>query len=613
MVFRTDPEGRLTTDMPRWREVTGQTPEGLLGTGWLEGVHPDDRDRVAAKWAEAVRRQDLFAIDYRITGPQRTRWLEVRAAPVPDERGVVEEWIGRVVDVTPRREAELLHERLQAALDFERRTLEQVVAQASAAVAVLWGPEHEFRLFNERYVDLIPAGRELRKGMTVAEVMPEAVDAAVPLLDQVLAGEVVQRDELAVPFDEERAHRGFRYYDFTYSPLVEAGVPVGVLVVATESTESVRRRQSLERQLTAERGVAEQLQRALLPDRLPELDGLRTAVAYLPAMADVGVGGDWYDAVRVDVGRVLLVIGDVGGRGLEAATVMSQLRSAVRAYAVEVGSPGEILSRVATYCERLDLSDLVTVAIGLLDLEERRLSVASAGHLPPLVVRPGEPAEFIDLPGDPPLGTGRRRFRERVVDLPAGSTLILYTDGLVEERDRSLAVSLEQLRRAVVDGAPHGSPEALRRALLAHATDGRPTSDDVALMVCATDPVRDPTAVRLPARPSSVSTARATAMHRARELGAGPDLVQAVRLAVSEAATNAVLHAAAEHVWVGVQAQDGVLSVTVSDDGHGMRPRADSPGVGLGLPIVTSLAQSFEVSDGPAGGTEVRIGFSLSP
>jgi PAS domain S-box-containing protein len=611
MVFRTDAAGRLTTDMPLWRDITGQTPEDLLGLGWLEGVHPDDRDRVAATWQEAVSGQDLFVIEYRISGATVTRWMDVRAAPVFDEHGAIEEWIGRVIDVTARREAEHLHERLQSALEFERRTLEQVVTQSSAAVAVLWGPDHEYRLFNERYADLIPPGRVLRRGMTVAEALPEAVQYAVPLLNAVLQGETITRAELAIPFDDARSHRGHRYYDFTYSPLVEAGLPVGVLVVATESTEAVRARETLERQLSAERGVAEQLQRALLPDRLPELDGLRTAVEYLPAMADVGVGGDWYDAVRVDVGRVLLVIGDVGGRGLEAATVMSQLRSAVRAYAVEVRSPGEILSRVATYCERLDLSDLVTVAIGLLDLQERRLSVASAGHLPPLVVRPGEPPQFIELPGDPPLGTGRRRFREREVDLPAGSTLVLYTDGLVEERDRSLADSLDGLRAAVAGDDAHGSPEALRETLLRHATAGRPTSDDVALMVCATDPVRDPLAVRMRAAPGSVSLARTLATRRARELGADGELMDAVRLAVSEAATNAVLHAAATHMWVGVRAHDGLLTVTVSDDGHGMRPRADSPGVGLGLPIVTSLAESFAIDAGPAGGTEVRMGFRL--
>jgi PAS domain S-box-containing protein len=597
--------------MSRWREVTGQSVGELLGLGWLEGVHPDDRERVAEKWQEAVGGHELFAIEYRITGPSVTRWLDVRAAPVLDERGAIEEWIGRVIDVTARRESELLHERLQTALEFERRTLEQVVAQASAAVAVLWGPDHTYRLFNERYADLLPAGRMLRKGMTVAQALPEAVESAVPLLDAVLSGETITRAELPVPIDDDRSYRGHRYYDFTYSPLVEAGTPVGVLVVATESTETVRARESLERQLSAERGVAEQLQRALLPDRLPDLVGLRTAVEYLPAMADVGVGGDWYDAVRIDVGRVLLVIGDVGGRGLEAATVMSQLRSAVRAYAVEAGSPGEILSRVATYCERLELSDLVTVAIGLLDLEERRIRFSSAGHLPPLVVRPGEPPEFIHVPSDPPLGTGRRRFRERDVALPAGSTLVLYTDGLVEERDRSLADSLEGLREAVARGDAHGSPEALRTTLLRHATADRATSDDVALMVCTTDPVTDPFALRLRAVPSSVSTARTTAARRTRELGGTPELVDAVRLAVSEAATNAVLHAAAQHVWVGVSAHDDLLSVTISDDGHGMRPRADSPGVGLGLPIVTSIAASFEISDGPAGGTEVRMGFRL--
>lgn len=597
--------------MPRWRDVTGQSADELLGDGWLSGVHPDDREAVAATWGAAVRGRQLFSSEYRITGGPAglTRWLDVRSAPVLDDDGAVEEWVGRIIDVTPRREAELLHERLHAQLESERRTLEQVVAQASAAVAVLWGPDHEFRVFNDSYADLVPGGRALRRGMTLAEALPDGAEAIRPLLDAVLHGGVGKRVESAVPFDDP-AGGGRRYYDFTYSPLIEAGTAVGVLVVATESTAAVRRRETLERELLAERNVAERLQRALLPDRLPELDGLQTAVEYLPAMADVGVGGDWYDIVRVAPGRVLLVIGDVGGRGLEAATVMSQLRSAVRAYAVEVDAPGEILNRVATYCERLELSDLVTVAVGLLDLGERRLRIASAGHLPPLVLRPGRPPEYVELPGDPPLGTGRRRFREREVELPPGTAVVLYTDGLVEERDRSLAQSLEQLREAVAAG-PHRTPQELRETLRLHATEGRATSDDVALMVCAVDPVRDPRAVRLRAVPSSVAQARMAAVVRARELGGTPELVDAVRLAVSEAATNAVLHAAAEHLWVGVGADDGLLQVTVSDDGHGMRPRADSPGVGLGLPIVSSLAESFEIVDGPVGGTEVRIGFRL--
>jgi PAS domain S-box-containing protein len=585
--------------MPLWRSVTGQTPDQLLGLGWLDGVHPADRGRVGAVWADAVRRRELLAVEYRIAGPQATRWLDVRAAPVLDEDGAVREWIGRVVDVTARREAQQLHEHLQLALEAERRTLEQVVAQAPAAVAVLWGPDHEFRVCNQRFLDLVPAGREVRRGRTLLEVMPEARQRVVPLLDAVLAGETVRREELAI---------GARYHDVTLSPLLEAGAPVGVLVVATEATEAVRRREALERELRAERDVAERLQRALLPDRLPELAGVRTAVEYLPATADVGVGGDWYDALRVDDDRVLLVIGDVGGRGLEAATIMAQLRSVVRAYAMESPQPDEILERVSAYCDRLTLADLVTVAIGLLDLRTQRLRIASAGHLPPLILRPGQEPELMDLPGDPPLGTGHRHFGEHEVALSPGSLIVLYTDGLVEERDRSLAASLEQLRVAV--RGSHRSPHALRERLRRYATGGRPTSDDIALMVCATDPVADPSWLRLPARSSCVANARDEAVRRVRELGGGTDVEMAIRLAVSEAATNVVLHADAEHLWIGVARDgDGRLAVTVCDDGRGLRPRPDSPGVGLGLPIVSSLADTLEVVGGPTGGTEVRMVF----
>ncbi len=481
-VWVCDARGNLLSDMRPWREVSRQSASELLGSGWLDSVHPDDRERVAARWETAVRDGGLYEIEYRVVGPAEFRWFEVRGAPVVGEDGTVDEWIGVGTDVTARRESEHRQRRLQAALDAERRTLEQVVAQAPAAVAVLWGPRHEIRYCNERYRALLPPGRDL-VGRRLVEAVPEA-KPTLPLLARALRGETVAVTELPLPFEGDGAHHGRRYYDFTYSPLLEGGVAVGVQVVATESTAAVRQRDALTRRLDAEHDVAERLQRALLPDTMPRLSGATVAVEYLPATADVGVGGDWYDALPVDDDRFLLAIGDVCGRGLQAATIMSQLRAAMRAYAIDSPRPADLLRGLATYCARIDVGDLVTVAIALVDRAQGRISVASAGHLPLLAVRPGEAPAYLPLGGDPPLGVDVAAYQETESPLPAGSLVGLFTDGVVEERGRPLDVCLEELRVAVAP-APR-NPAGVARAISRYARAGGPLEDDAAIIVCAT-------------------------------------------------------------------------------------------------------------------------------
>ncbi|HYF26264.1 MAG TPA: PAS domain-containing protein, partial [Baekduia sp.] len=413
-VWKADPDGGLTTDMPEWRAITGQTPDELLGAGWVEGVHPGDRDRVAAAWQAAVDAQGVYDVEYRVTGPGGERWYAVRAAPVLDDAGDVDRWVGTARDVTARHEAVALQEVLEADLARQRALLQQVIDQAPTAVAVLWGSQHEFRYFNERYLDIVPRHR-VRVGRTVRDALPEA-EGVIAVLDRVLTGETVRFEELALPFEDERSFDGHRFYQVTYSPVLVASGPGGVLAVATEVTEQVRRRHGLAEQVRQERQAAERLQRALLPERSPSVPGLDIALAYLPAGEDVGVGGDWYDVVELGGDEVLLVIGDICGRGMEAAAYMSQVRAAVRAYAVVDPSPASILDRCAALVQRLAMPDMITVGIGLLDRADGRLVWAGAGHLPPLVLPVGGEPRFVDLPGGPPLGAGPG-YAERPVTL----------------------------------------------------------------------------------------------------------------------------------------------------------------------------------------------------
>ena len=504
----------------------------------------------------------------------------------------------------------------------DRDTLAQVIEQAPMAVAVLHGPRHEFRHYNARYLDIVPSGR-VERGRPVVECLPEAA-RMIPVLDRVLAGETVSLSALEIPFADERSHGGSRYYDVVYSPLREGGAPAGVLAIATEVTEAVRVRAALADRLREERTVAEGLQRALLPEHLPALPGIETAVHYAPAGAAAGVGGDWYDAVALDEDRVLLVIGDVCGGGLAAATAMSQLRAAVRANAIRDPRPAEILTQVDRYCERLGLADLVTMAVGVLDRRSGVLTYAGAGHPPGLLIRPGEDAMLLPGAPQPPVGTGVAHFAEHRVDVPIGSLVVLYTDGLVDERQRPIDETLEEVRRAAGSG-PRSAGELAAR-LRARLPAGAHGSDDVAFMVCeAVEGYRSPETgrvaealrLRRPALPAAVPELRAAVLRFARAQGASPATEGDLAIAVTEACSNSVIHAyvglpEAGTVELRAWTAGAEIVVMVADEGRGMVPRTDSPGLGLGLSLMAKMANHLEVLD-HAGrpGVAIRMHFQL--
>jgi anti-sigma regulatory factor (Ser/Thr protein kinase) len=535
-----------------------------------------------------------------------------RAIPVPEPDGSRREWIGFIVDRTERRRAREVADALQAALDSERRILEAVVDQAPTGVAVLWGPEHRYRFFNERYVDLVPEGR-IARGRAVREALPEA-GAVIPLLDRARAGETLQSRDFAVRFDDERSFGGHRYYDISYTPLLEAEGPGGVLILVTETTEEVRRRQDLERRLDEERRRAEELQHALLPEVAGELPGLEVAVRYLPGAEGVSVGGDWYDVVPLDEGRVAIVIGDVGGRGIGAARVMGQLRSALRAYLVQDLEPAAALTELARLCARLDLSDMVTAGIGVLDLRDATMTYANAGHLPPLIWRADGGVELAAVHRGIPIGAPDPSFEDVVLDLPAGSVVALYTDGLVEKRTRSLADTMEELRGRAegLESAPEERADELLRAVRTQGLD-----DDVALLVCRTgvpvvvDDAGSRFTGRFAGEPRSIALIRHGVGALAVRGGFDRDAIHAVHLAVTEAATNAIVHAYEDRegdLEVTARLHDDELEVVVADSGPGLAPRADSPGLGFGLPLMAGLATRMDLVQRDPG-TAVHLVF----
>jgi len=240
-------------------------------------------------------------------------------------------------------------------------------------------------------------------------------------------------------------------------------VIVGVLIslAAAAMTDRLARRRQYAEQLTGvldrvaaenhqlyteQRGIAQTLQHALLPDALPSFNGLQVSARYVPAASGIDVGGDWYDVVAAGDRRVLLVIGDVSGHGLHAATTMALLRHATLAYAAQEHSPATVLTKLSDFVNSEAHDYFATVLCALIDAEAHRLTIASAGHMAPLLID-GDDGRFLELDANVPIGVARATdYRDTTASVAPNSTLVAFTDGLVERRGEVLDTGLARLR-----------------------------------------------------------------------------------------------------------------------------------------------------------------------
>jgi serine phosphatase RsbU (regulator of sigma subunit) len=230
----------------------------------------------------------------------------------------------------------------------------------------------------------------------------------------------------------------------------------------------------------AQRSVAETLQQSLLPEALPRVDGIESAVRYVAGTEGIEIGGDWYDVVPLGDGCMIVVIGDVSGRGLRAATIMASLRYAVRAYTADEHDPAELLAKVSRLLSVRHDEHFATLLCALVDVGSRTITIANAGHPDPLLVHAGG-AEFVRTESGLPIGvTNPSTYTSTTVTVPPGGTLLAYTDGLVERRGESLDVGLDRLRAAAV-GVNGASVERLLDHVVAELTpDG--SDDDTAVL-----------------------------------------------------------------------------------------------------------------------------------
>ncbi|MFC9946623.1 SpoIIE family protein phosphatase [Streptomyces pratensis] len=362
------------------------------------------------------------------------------------------------------------------------------------------------------------------------------------------------------------------------------------------------------RRFTRERTASLALQRQLLPQHVPEQSAVDLAYRYLPTDAGTGVGGDWFDVIPLSGTRVGLVVGDVVGHGLQAAATMGRLRTTVRAFAQMDMDPVELLSRLddlvgqsteepwgelgapGTYAE---LITGATCLYAVYDPVSRRCAMARAGHLPPAVVGPDGPPSLLDLPAGPPLGLGGLPFESLEVELPAGSLLALFTDGLVEARDRDIDHGLDTLGRVL--GDRHASLEDLCDRAVAELLPDGPTADDTALLLVRTRELGTSQVAEweLPAEPVTAGHARELATGQLHHWGLD-DLSFATELVVSELVTNAVRYAGGP---LRVRLiRDRTLLCEVADTGHtspNLRHSGEDDEGGRGLFIVAQLVQRW--------------------
>ena len=351
------------------------------------------------------------------------------------------------------------------------------------------------------------------------------------------------------------------------------------------------------------RSVLLRLQQALLPSRLPDIDGLPVTARYLPGSAPDRLGGDWYDVVPLEGGAVALVVGDVAGGDVTATALMGQLSSAVRAYAVEGHPPAVVVTRANEFHLGLGTGRIATLAYAMVHPAERIITVVRAGHVPPLLSVPDAEPCYLDGVGGPPLGVRHGQvWRESTTQLPPGSTLVLYTDGVVHD-EGSLDAGMGHLL-ALVASIGRETPGGLVEQLVALVPE-RPTDDAVLLVGQLAGARLGPVSElrrALPPTPESATVARWLVKDLLLET-VDADPRDTAALLTTELVSNAIRHTRDE-LTLTVRVEPGRLRVGVSDSSH-RRPQLVQVGErdtsGRGLHLVEALADRWGVEPDDRG------------
>ncbi len=576
---------------------------GVAGPGWVASVHPwplPDGGRgaqLAAMLLPAARRVDATTEPAEMLGAERRRFGALERLTLVARAGEV---------MSSSLEPEVALERLCDLVvpDLADHAFIDLVDQAGPRRAAI---RHADGLQVSPHLERpVGALARYRPGHPVRAVLEDGE----PLLVSEVSG-----DGTPIPPGEDTLFvTAMGVTTLMVLPIRVAGATLGTVALACSASrrrydaEDLQLARSLvDRAATAvdnalryaeQRATALELQRSLMPKQLPGVEALDVAWRYAPGTAGTEVGGDWVDVVELPGGRIAVVVGDVMGRGLRAAAVMGQLRAAVRALAVTDPPPADLLSRLDLIVDGLGDDQIVTCVYAVFDPARGKLTLANAGHLPPLLQLDGR-VYPLDGSSGVPLGVGGVAFTEREAPMPAGAVLALYSDGLVERRDRHIDSAVNDLADRFQ--AATGTLEQRCTAVFAAApeTAAGGFGDDVALLLVSA--TREPEEIArrtwLPAEPESVSAARrfAVAALRGWELD-DETLTETVRLVVSELVTNAVRYSRGRQVEVLLHRVPGSVLVEVGD-GDTRPPRMRHASVdeegGRGLALVQAVASGW--------------------
>jgi PAS domain S-box-containing protein len=601
LMWMTDAEGDVTFVNEGWLRFTGGRQSAEIGGSFGASAHPDDRDQVLRRWAEASSRREEFRCEYRLRHGPSGGWRWVLELGTPRYAGG--EFVGYVGTATD------IHERraMEEALRESEASFREL---ADTAPAMMWTTD------TDGLITFVNAGWLRFTGTTFQEEMGASWLLGVHPDDA---------EEVLSTWEEARAREGewereyrLHHHSGDYRWISDRGVPryVGGTFVGHVGTAiDIHERKTMEGRLLEvyqrEHRIAETLQRSLLPERLPPIEGLEMAARYLPGARGAAIGGDWYDVLERPDGRVALVVGDVAGHGLRAAASMGQLRNAFRAYGMVEASPAEVVARI----NRLVMSGveqvMATVLYLVLDRETGEVAFSAAGHPPPLVIAP-DGARFLEGGRSVPIGAADPAvFREATALLPKGSSLMLYTDGLVERRDTPLDQRLDELAAAAgsADEDLAGLCERVIGAVLGDADPG----DDVALLAVRPLPVADTEiSITLPAEPGSLAQLRRRLARFLHATGASQIEQYEITLTICEAAGNAIEHAygPGDATYdVDVTFDEGELTAVVRDTGSWRDKRGEHRG--RGLRIIEDLMDEVAV-ERAEDGTLIRMRRRLS-
>ncbi|MBB4897756.1 ATP-binding SpoIIE family protein phosphatase [Streptomyces griseomycini] len=537
----------------------------------------------------------------RLPGTQRRAAARTEHAVSPDRRGE---------SSVPAARAEQLTDDTRSVPVVDELRVREVLDHVPSLVALVHGPDHRIAYVNDAYT---AAFGDRPTGAPAREALPE-LDALglLPLLDQVL------RSGKPRTVKSRKAPDG-RSYTFTCTPVTEGeDGGRGVLVFATDVTDHAEAAARLRASERRQRETAVTLQRSLLPQELEEPDDLRIAATYHPGGTEAAVGGDWYDVITLGGGRTALVIGDVMGRGVRAAAVMGQLRTAVRAYARLDLPPHEVLQLLDGLATEIDANQIATCAYAVHDPNEGHLVYASAGHLPILVRDENGTVRRADEPTGPPLGTGGWMHSSGSIPLGPGSTAVLYTDGLVERRNEDLDEGIAALERALAGAT--GTPQVVCDRLVRSAGVTPDHDDDVAVLVLQHPARRGPeselfrnAALELLGGVEAAPRARAFASGVLTSWRFPPDLHDLGVLAASELVANSLQHGTPP-MRLRLRRTDRRLTIEVTDgDDHLPRRRRAEPGdeSGRGIAIVATIASHWGSRRTEDGGKAVWCEFAL--